>query len=108
MIKRTITRIGGGLVEASRAAIELWLVYVGTVAGIIRGRQGGRPRGEIVRQMHAGGNRSLLFIIVTLGFIGMVMTYEACLQLQRVGIADYSQVGSQYIKLIVTDFGATL
>ncbi len=108
MIKRTITRIGGGLVDASRAAIELWLVYVGTVAGIIRGRRGGRPPGEIVRQMYSVGNRSLLFIVVTLGFIGMVMTYEACLQLQRVGIADYSQVGSQYIKLIVTDFGATL
>ena len=106
--RRLIEGIGSGLVDASRAAIELWLVYVGTVAGIIRGRRGGRPRGEIVRQMYAVGNRSLLFIIVTLGFIGMVMTYEACLQLQRVGIADYSQVGSQYIKLIVTDFGATL
>jgi phospholipid/cholesterol/gamma-HCH transport system permease protein len=109
-----ISGIGDGVVESSRAAVELWMVYVGTIAGIIRGRRGrrggagGRPRGEIVRQMHAIGNRSLIFIVVTLGFIGMVMTYEACLQLQRVGIADYSQVGSQYIKLIVTDFGATL
>ena len=106
--RKIIERIGGGLVDASRAAVELWLVYLSTIAGIVRGRRGGRPRGEIVRQMYAVGNRSLLFIIVTLGFIGMVMTYEACLQLQRVGIADYSQVGSQYIKLIVTDFGSTL
>jgi len=106
--RNLIEGIGGGLVETSRAAVELWLVYVGTIAGIIRGRRGGRPRGEIVRQMYSIGNRSLIFIVVTLGFIGMVMTYEACLQLQRVGIADYSQVGSQYIKLIVTDFGATL
>ena len=44
-------------------------------------RPAARPRGEIVRQMYAIGNRSLLFIVVTLGFIGMVMTYEACLQL---------------------------
>ncbi|MBV8762433.1 MAG: ABC transporter permease [Deltaproteobacteria bacterium] len=106
--RKLIEGIGGGLVDTSRAAIELWLVYVGTIAGIIRGRRGGRPRGEIVRQMYSVGNRSVVFIIVTLGFIGMVMTYEACLQLQRVGIADYSQVGSQYIKLIVSDFGATL
>jgi phospholipid/cholesterol/gamma-HCH transport system permease protein len=100
--------IGGAVVDTSRAAIDLWLVYVGTIAGIIRGRRGGRPRGEITRQMYAIGNKSFVFIAVTLGFIGMVMTYEACLQLQRVGIADYSQVGGQYIKLIVTDFGPTL
>jgi phospholipid/cholesterol/gamma-HCH transport system permease protein len=48
-----------------------------------------------------------VFIIVTLGFIGMVMTYEACLQLSRV-TGDYSQVGTQYIRLIVSDFGPTL
>ena len=63
-----------------------------------------RTLGELVRQMHAIGNKSILFIIVTLGFIGMVMTYEACLQLSRI-TGDYSQVGSQYIRLIVSDFG---
>jgi phospholipid/cholesterol/gamma-HCH transport system permease protein len=107
-LRHKIEGIGDGVVETSRAAIELWMVYVGTIAGIIRGRRGKRPRGEIVRQMYAIGNKSLVFITITLGFIGMVMTYEACLQLQRVGIADYSQVGGQYIKLIVTDFGPTL
>ena len=44
---------------------------------------------------------------ITLGFIGMVMTYEACLQLSRV-TGDYSQVGMQFIRLIVSDFGPTL
>ena len=60
-----------------------------------------------MRQLHAIGNRSLVFIVVTLGFIGMVMTYEACLQLSRV-TGDYSQVGMQFIRLIVSDFGPTL
>ena len=43
--------------------------------------QRARRSGEVARQMYSIGNRSLVFIIVTLGFIGMVMTYEACLQL---------------------------
>ena len=107
-IRTRAEAIGGAVVDTSRAAIELWMVYVGTIAGIVRFRRGARRKGDIARQMYAIGNRSLVFIIVTLGFIGMVMTYEACLQLQRVGIADYSQVGGQYIKLIVTDFGPTL
>ena len=104
-----IEALGRRVIEAYRAAIELWLVYVGTVAGVIRGLQnkGARNRGELWRQLYSIGNRSLLFIVVTLGFIGMVMTYQACLQLGRV-TGDYSQVGSQLLRLIVSDFGPTL
>ena len=110
--RERIAGIGGGILDASRAAVELWLVYVSTIAGIVRGFQRrkhgrGRPKGEIWRQMHAIGNRPVVFIVVTLGFIGMVMTYEACLQLSRV-TGDFSQVGSQFIRLIVSDFGPTL
>lgn len=103
-MRARIEHIGASALELVRAGVELWMVYVSTIAGIIRG---GRPRGEIVRQMYSIGNRSVIFIVVTLGFIGMVMTYEACLQLSRV-TGDYSQVGNQFIRLIVSDFGPTL
>ncbi|MGE0549292.1 MAG: MlaE family ABC transporter permease [Kofleriaceae bacterium] len=110
-LSRRIEATGAPAVSAWRAMIELWLVYVGTIAGIVRGfsrgSRAGRPRGEIVRQMHSIGNRSLLFIVVTLGFIGMVMTYEACLQLARV-TGDFSQVGQQFVRLIVADLAPTL
>jgi phospholipid/cholesterol/gamma-HCH transport system permease protein len=107
-----IERLGGGVLDMVRAVVELWLVYVSTIAGIWRaiarrkyGR--GRPDGEVVRQMYSIGNRSLIFIVVTLGFIGMVMTYESCLQLSRV-TGDFSQVGKQAVRLIVSDFGPIL
>jgi phospholipid/cholesterol/gamma-HCH transport system permease protein len=111
-IRTRIETFGGSVVNASRAFVELWMVYVSTVAGIIRGlsrRRGGRgrPKGELARQLFSIGNRSLVFIVVTLGFIGMVMTYEACMQLSRV-TGDYSQIGSQFLRLIVSDFGPTL
>lgn len=111
-LRTRIEKLGAAMVGASRAVAELWLVLLATLAGIIRGFQHrsdgrGRPRGELVRQLHQIGNRSLIFITVTLGFIGMVMTYEACNQLARV-TGDYSQVGSQYIRLIISDFGPTL
>lgn len=106
---RFVESIGAAVVGAARNAVELWLVYVGTIAGIIRGIIGAsiRNRGELVRQLHAIGNKSLVFIVVTLGFIGMVMTYQACLQIGRV-TGDYSQVGSQFLRLIISDFGPTL
>ena len=116
-LRTRIEGIGAAVVDAARASLELWLVYVGTLAGIVRritGRRGdgqagvhSRPRGELLRQLHSVGNRSILFIVVTLGFIGMVMTYQACLQLGRI-TGDYSQVGPQFLRLIVSDFGPTL
>lgn len=99
-----ITRIGRGAIGAATAAKDLWLVYLSTLAGVLRG---GAPKGELVRQMHVIGNKSVLFVAVTLGFIGMVMAYEACNQLARV-TGDYSQVGPQFIRLILSDFGPTL
>jgi len=111
-LRRRVEGVGAGALAAGRAALELWLVYVGTWAGIVRavGRRSGAtspPRGALWQQLYWIGNRSLVFIVVTLGFIGMVMTYEACLQLSRV-TGDFSQVGSQYLRLIVSDFAPTL
>lgn len=110
-LHRRIEAAGAAGVAAGRAAIALWWVGVGTGAGIVRSlvrrRAPGRPRGELWRQLHAIGNRSLVFILVTLGFIGLVLTYEACLQLSRV-TGDFSQVGSQSLRLIVSDFAPTL
>jgi phospholipid/cholesterol/gamma-HCH transport system permease protein len=104
-----VARLGGGVVDAVRAVVELWNVYVSTIAGLVRmiARKTHVPRGELARQLYAIGNKSILFVVVTLGFIGMVMTYEACLQLSRV-VGDFSQVGTQLIRLIVSDFGPTL
>lgn len=111
-LRSNIERLGTLVLDTVDAALELWLVYVSTVAGLVRGLSRraagrGRPKGEILRQMHSIGNRSLIFILVTLGFIGMVMTYQACLQLSRV-TGDFSQVGPQFIRLIISDFGPTL
>lgn len=99
-----IEALGARALDGARAGVELWMVFVSTVAGLIRG---GRPRGEIARQMYAIGNKSLLFVAVTLGFIGMVMIYQACLQFNRV-TGDLSQVGPQFLPLIVSDFAPTL
>ncbi len=111
-MRRQIEGIGAATLRIVREGVELWRVYVSTIAGLLRGLarrkdRRGRAKGELVRQLHSIGNKSILFITVTLGFIGMVMTYQACLQLGRV-TGDYSQVGSQFLRLIISDFGPTL
>ena len=109
MKRGRIERIGAAVIAGGRATAELWRVYVGTIAGLVRGlrREHRTNRGELWRQMYSIGNRSIVFIAVTLGFIGMVMTYQACLQLGRV-TGDYSQIGGQFLRLLISDFGPTL
>ena len=51
-------------------------VVLGTIAGALARRQ---PRGEVLKQMYQIGNRSLLFVCVTLGFIGMALVFQTCL-----------------------------
>lgn len=104
-----VRAVGRPAVAAARATRDLWLVLVGVLAGVIRSyRPGGRrPPGALVEQLYVIGNRSLVFVAVTLGFIGMVMMYQACLQFSR-AIGDLSQVGVQFLRLVVSDFGPTL
>jgi phospholipid/cholesterol/gamma-HCH transport system permease protein len=68
---------------------------------------GQRPEGEVLRQMYQVGNKSLLFVCVTLGFIGMVLVFQTCLQVNRI-TGDLSQVGAEFIKILVHEFGPSL
>ncbi len=75
--------------------------------GAFRLRATDFPRGEVWRQMHQIGNRSLLFVCVTLSFLGMVLVFQTCLQVNRI-TGDLSQVGAEFIKILVHEFGPSL
>ena len=60
-----------------------------------------------MRQLYQIGNRSLLFVCVTLGFLGMVLVFQTCLQVNRI-TGDLSQVGAEFIKILVHEFGPSL
>jgi phospholipid/cholesterol/gamma-HCH transport system permease protein len=105
-IRPSIERLGGAALDAAAAARDVGRVLVLALRGCLRGR-GARPPGEIAHQMFVIGNKSLLFVAVTLGFIGMVMVYQSCLQLERI-TGDLSRVGPEFLKLLIQDFGPSL
>ncbi len=86
------------------AALELSRVTLRTFDRALRGR---REPGEVWGQMFQIGNRSLLFVFVTLGFLGMVLVFQTCLQLNRV-TGDLSQVGAEFVKIMTHEFGPTI
>ncbi len=106
--RRTITSIGSRTLETVAAVAELGSVAAQTLAGAVFGYwRGKRPAGGIARQMYFVGNRSLLFVLVTLGFVGMVMVYQTCLLTTKV-VDGRNQVGAQWIRLLVLDVGPSL
>jgi phospholipid/cholesterol/gamma-HCH transport system permease protein len=57
--------------------------------------------------MYEIGNRSLVFLCVSMGFMGMIFVYQAGVQMLRV-IPDMSLLGATFIELLVRDLAASL
>lgn len=68
----------------------------------------GTWRGAAVwQQMFEVGNRSVVFTVLTLGFLGAIITLQAGFQALRI-IGDTSLVGPQSLPLLVRQLGPTL
>ena len=71
---------------------------------VIRGK---KDRKAIVEQMHEIGNRSVFFITVTMGFIGMILVFQSALQALRI-VPDLSILGATYGEILIRDLGASI
>jgi len=96
--------IGAAAIDLVIGGRELYSVFVRTLYYVFRGR---REKGALVQQMYEIGNRSIFFLSVTMGFIGMILVYQAGLQAKRV-VPDFQMLGATYLELLVRDFAASL
>jgi phospholipid/cholesterol/gamma-HCH transport system permease protein len=83
---------------------ELYSVFVRTLYYCVKGR---REKGAVLAQMYEIGNRSLFFLTVVMGFIGMIMVFQAGLQTKRV-VPDLTMLGATYLELLVRDLAASI
>ncbi len=96
--------LGAAAIDLMIGGRELYSVFVRTLYYVFRGR---REKGALVRQMYEMGNRSVFFLSVTMGFLGMILVYQAGLQSKRV-VPDFTLLGATYLELLVRDFAASL
>jgi phospholipid/cholesterol/gamma-HCH transport system permease protein len=96
--------LGAAAIDLVLGGRELYSVFVRTLYYVFRGR---REKGALVRQMYEIGNRSVFFLSVTMGFLGMILVYQAGLQSKRV-VPDFTLLGATYLELLVRDFAASL
>src|SRR5882672_6340013 len=83
---------------------DLYSVFARTLYFVFRGR---REKRAVVTQMFEIGNRSMFFLSITIGFIGMILVYQSGLQIKRV-IPDFTMLGATYLQLLVRDLAASL
>ncbi len=96
--------LGAAAVDLFLGGRELYSVFVRTLYYVARGK---REKGAVVRQMFEIGNKSLFFVSITMGFIGMILLYQSGLQAKRV-LPDFSMLGATFLELLVRDLAASL
>ncbi len=99
-----VAALGAAAIDLAVGGRELYSVFVRTLYYVFRGR---KEKGATIEQMYLVGNKSLFFVSITMGFIGMIMVYQAGLQSKRV-VPDYTMLGATYLELLVRDFAASI
>ncbi len=96
--------VGRGALELVGAGRALWGVLARTLHWTLRGRP---EPGATLRYCYEIGNRSVFFLSVTMGFIGMILVFQSALQALRV-VPDLTMLGATYLEILVRDLAASL
>ncbi len=99
-----IERLGSPFVRGLESGRELLSLFVHSALGVL---ERDYPKGEITRQMHTVGNKSVIFICVTMGFLGMVMVMQSGHQINQI-TGDLSQLGPEFLRLFIQEFAPTI
>lgn len=99
-----VEQLGAEVMGLVRVGWELYSLFVRTLYYCVRGR---REPGAVLRQMFEIGNRSVFFLTVVMGFIGMILVLQGGLQVKRI-LPEFSQVGATFLELLVRDLAASI
>ncbi|MCS6902532.1 MAG: ABC transporter permease [Myxococcales bacterium] len=96
--------LGATVLDLLDGARGMYSVLVRTLYYTAYGR---REPGALVHYMYEIGNKSLFFLTVVMGFIGMILVYQAGVQAKRV-IPDLTLLGATYLELLIRDLAASI
>ena len=99
-----LAAIGDPILFVVRELTNIFKVFVLTLFYVIR-----RPIrwSEVWRQSYDIGNRSVVFITMVLGFLGMILIYQSGFQAQRI-VGDLQLLGALYAQMLFREFAPTI
>ena len=99
-----VAALGAAALELAGTVKDVYSVFVRTLYYCVYGR---REPGAVLVQMYEIGNKSVFFLTVVMGFLGMILVYQAGLQTKRV-VPDLTLLGATYLELLVRDLAASI
>lgn len=102
--ERQVAGLGATALGLAEGARDIFRVLRKTLHYTLRGSS--QP-GAVTRHLHEIGVRSTLFLCIAMGFIGMIVVFQAGLQTKRV-VPDLSLLGATYLELLIRDLAASM
>lgn len=99
-----IGALGRPFVGVGTTVKEIFSLFGMTLYYMVRGRTRWR---SIFEQLYEVGNRSVIFIAVTLGFLGMILIYQSGYQAQQI-TGDLQMLGGLFLQLLLREFAPTI
>lgn len=106
-LRRTFAAVGRPVLHVGTTVRDIFRIFGLTLFYLFKGRGGAPRRRAIFAQMHEIGNRSVVFIAVTLGFLGMILIFQAGYQAMRI-TGDLQLLGALFLQLLLREFAPTI
>ncbi|HRE88564.1 MAG TPA: ABC transporter permease [Myxococcota bacterium] len=103
-LTRAFAAIGRPFVAATNATLALLSLFFETFAAIAKGRT---TRRAVLTQCFEIGNRSVPFVVITLGVLGFITVYQVAMQIQQI-LPDFSMLGAAFIQMMWREFAPTI
>lgn len=104
LLERFLGALGEPIVEITRTMRELTDMLTLTLYYLVRAK---KRWGAVFEQAYEIGNRSVIFIAVTLGFLGMILIYQAGYQAMKI-TGDLQLLGGLFLQLLLREFAPTI
>ncbi|MBL8784494.1 MAG: ABC transporter permease [Deltaproteobacteria bacterium] len=96
--------LGRPVVLAFRQSKALADLFIDTLVAIFRGKVSLRAFAD---QCFEIGNRSVPFVLITLGVLGFITVFQVAYQIQQI-LPDFSMLGAAFIQMMCREFAPTI
>ena len=103
-VSNAFQAVGRPVRVAVHEARVLTSLFFQTFGAILRGRVRGRA---VLLQAYLIGNRSVPFVAITLGVLGLISVFQVATQLKQI-LPDYTMLGAAFLQMMIREFAPTI